>query len=413
MNIQKLRQTHQELLDYMESHGYGKVAIGGVKKRLKQLFDYEGEYASYLEFYEKFIDKEGINGVTKRLRYYRTSVRTIQAFDEYNHYPNRGKFAPLQCPDASYRQLNGHFSALVNEFLVAAGSTCKSFKSIQVEKNILSCFLLSMQQQGARLLSEITEDLVFSFFYSGTKCVRNRSYQTKLCTALKTLCHNPNWMEIQRILHTMPPLPRNQRLRPVLSDEDAEKIRSELAMKDMDILSKRDAAMLSIAMYTGMRGADIAALKMDDIDWDNDTISIIQTKTGQRLSLPLRAVVGNAIYEYIAAERQPVTELANVFLNAHDPSSEIKSETVSGAARRFLKRMGIREGEGQNGIRLFRRYLATRLLKNGVVPRYISDILGQVCSESLMPYIDLDIEHLRECGLDISMFPVKKEVFEV
>ena len=41
----------------------------------------------------------------------------------------------------------------------------------------------------------------------------------------------------------------------------------------------------------------------------------------------------------------------------------------------------------------------------------ISEILGHTSPLSLNPYIDADLVHLRECGLDISSFPVRKEVF--
>jgi len=62
---------------------------------------------------------------------------------------------------------------------------------------------------------------------------------------------------------------------------------------------------------------------------------------------------------------------------------------------------------------LFRRYLASKILENGVQPKVISDILGHLSPESLNPYIDTDIKHLRECGLSIEKYPVGKEVFEV
>lgn len=48
-----------------------------------------------------------------------------------------------------------------------------------------------------------------------------------------------------------------------------------------------------------------------------------------------------------------------------------------------------------------------------VTPRYISEIMGHISPESLNPYIDADIVHLRECGIDISKYPVGVEVFDV
>ena len=53
MDIRKLKQEYPILLDYMWQQGYGKVAIGGIQARLKELFEQEGNYVSYSDFYEK------------------------------------------------------------------------------------------------------------------------------------------------------------------------------------------------------------------------------------------------------------------------------------------------------------------------------------------------------------------------
>lgn len=58
-----------------------------------------------------------------------------------------------------------------------------------------------------------------------------------------------------------------------------------------------------IAIYTGLRRSDIANLRLNNIDWEGDRIKIVQGKTGNPVALPLRPVVGNAIYDYITKER--------------------------------------------------------------------------------------------------------------
>ena len=50
----------------MEDAGFGRVAIGSVKVRLRLLFEHEGEYVSYEDFYSRFISSEGITGNNKR-----------------------------------------------------------------------------------------------------------------------------------------------------------------------------------------------------------------------------------------------------------------------------------------------------------------------------------------------------------
>jgi len=39
MDIRKLKQEYPVLLDYMKQQGYGKVSIGGVQVRLKELLN--------------------------------------------------------------------------------------------------------------------------------------------------------------------------------------------------------------------------------------------------------------------------------------------------------------------------------------------------------------------------------------
>ena len=78
---------------------------------------------------------------------------------------------------------------------------------------------------------------------------------------------------------------------------------------------------------------------------------------------------------------------------------------------RSLEKIGVRQNGCQKGVRLFRHNLASSLLESGIATNVISEILGHTSPLSLNPYIDADLVHLRECGLDISSFPVRKEVF--
>lgn len=162
-----------------------------------------------------------------------------------------------------------------------------------------------------------------------------------------------------------------------------------------------------------MRGADIAHLSVENIDWENDLITFIQSKTGQPVVLPLLASIGNPLIDYLLTSRPAETTIPNIFLNQNSPCTPVRGDTVGGIARRFLAKCGINPPIGQNGIRLFRRYLATKALRNGDAPAVISSILGHICQESINQYIDADVEHLRECGLDISMYPVGEEVFDI
>ena len=57
MDISKLKRNFPVLIKHMEETGFGRVAICSVKVRLRLLFNHEGEYASYEEFYSRFISE--------------------------------------------------------------------------------------------------------------------------------------------------------------------------------------------------------------------------------------------------------------------------------------------------------------------------------------------------------------------
>ncbi|NCC88123.1 MAG: hypothetical protein EOM05_09720 [Clostridia bacterium] len=413
MDIKKLKETHPQLLEYMKANGFGKVAIGGVSVMLRRLIDHEGKYKSYNDYYKKFISKEGIEGSTKRLGYYRTSVRTIQGFDEFNHFPNRLKFAPVQYKECSYDNLNSTFKAIIDHYKQGASKRCKHENSIKVESNVASNFLFHMQKNGVVDLCSITESMILSFFYDGCKQLRGCSYRTKIKTVLKATIGTDYYVECARIMDDIPPLRSGRKNFETLKEDEIRIIKENLQDSKRNDLSLRDIAIVSMLMYTAIRGTDIAQMQVENIDWKRDLIILTQSKTQQHIVLPLRAVVGNPLVDYLINERPSNLEIKNIFTNASCPENPMESSTIGGIVRRFFEKIGIRCDEKENGIRLFRRYLASKILESGVQPRVISDILGHLSPESLNPYINTDIKHLRECGLSIEKYPVGKEVFEI
>lgn len=409
MNIQKLKRTYPVLIQHMEESGFGRVAIGSVKVRLKLLFEHEGEYESYEDFYSHFISDEGLTGNNRRLKYYRTSVRTIQAFDEYGHLPNRLKFSPVQYRASALSCLNSHYRKIVDAYKTHVVARGLSDKTITVNVNAVSKFFHHLELNGEGEPTQVREKSVHSFFCADGQSRRGYAYLSKVCWVLRE-CISMGYTELGTILAYMPKIKNGRKNFAVLSDQEIELIQHKLST---DEVSARDKAVISTALYTGMRGSDIANLSIDNVDWENDRIAFVQSKTGQPVLLPLLASIGNPIVDYLKSSRPDGTALPNIFLNLNSPSTPMRGDTIGGIARRFFVKCGINPPVGQKGIRLFRRYIATKALRNGDAPAVISSILGHTCRESLTPYIDADVEHLRECGLDISRFPVGKEVFEI
>ena len=123
---------------------------------------------------------------------------------------------------------------------------------------------------------------------------------------------------------------------------------------------------------------------------------------------PLNSIAGLGTVAALGIEK---AREEGKFMSIDDMKKQLKIRSIGVIVTRALEKIGVRQNGCQKGVRLFRHNLASSLLESGIATNVISEILGHTSPLSLNPYIDADLVHLRECGLDISSFPVRKEVF--
>ncbi len=175
-------------------------------------------------------------------------------------------------------------------------------------------------------------------------------------------------------------------------------------------IGKRDYAIILLGARLGLRIGDILSLKIDDIDWDNKIITIIQSKTREPLSLPLPDDVGWAIIDYLKNGR-PITDYTNIFVihNAPYKGSPFKS-TLRHNINKALKRAAIPIDKSKRyGWHTLRHSLATNLLQNNVDTSTISDILGHSDPQVAKHYLRVDLYGLRKCALEVEVNDYVKE----
>ncbi|MBS4025135.1 MAG: tyrosine-type recombinase/integrase [Clostridia bacterium] len=132
--------------------------------------------------------------------------------------------------------------------------------------------------------------------------------------------------------------------------------------------------------------------------------------TANTLNLPLTAIVGNAVYDYLTLER-PETENEYIFISEQRPYGRLESASLGNIADKLLVAANIRQSNGdRRGFHIFRHRLATALLGNGVARPVISEILGHESPDSLEIYLSADFVHLKECALSIEWIPMDEGV---
>lgn len=114
----------------------------------------------------------------------------------------------------------------------------------------------------------------------------------------------------------------------------------------------------------GIRACDLINLRLSDIDWNNETITFKQSKTGNLVCLPLTASVGNAIAKYILEER-PVAESDVLFLRTLAPFTPLTDHASCHAiVSRVFNKAGIEKGSRIYGMHMLRHNAASTMVKN-------------------------------------------------
>lgn len=411
MDITRLRHEYSKLLEYLQTNGYSKEYILRIKRMLELLFEKEGNYRSYEEFFEKYISSEGLQSSDKGQKRQRIALRAIYAFDVYDRLPDGIVHGVPLGRKSKYEMLNPTFKTVIDNFCEYESKGEKRKQTIHSEAVSGAAFLFAMQEYGVVRLQDISQSMIRSFFFDGEKMIRGLSYLRNIVAVLKGNINADTWTECKRIQESMPPIRKGRKNYPYMTEEESLQLQDGL--EKLGAISLRDKAIMSLLFYTGLRGVDISKMNLSDIDWRADRISLVQSKTGVPIVLPLRATVGNAIYDYIKNERVNEKDTDTLFQNIHSLSKGLGARSVSKVAAQAMVKIGVRTTSGQKGVRLFRHHLATHLLENNVQTRIISEILGHLSPLSLNPYIDADIKHLRECGLSIEKFPVRKGVFDI
>ena len=162
-------------------------------------------------------------------------------------------------------------------------------------------------------------------------------------------------------------------------------------------IGKRDYAILMLLVTYGMRSREAAALTLDDIDWQNERLSVRGRKAGHSNTYPLSPVVGEAILDYLRRGRPETTD-RHIFFRGIAPYVPLTYSAISGRASHYLHKAGI--AVSRAGSHTLRHTCVQRLVEAKFSLKMIGDYVGHSSVASTEIYTKVDIETLREvaCG---------------
>jgi site-specific recombinase XerD len=140
-------------------------------------------------------------------------------------------------------------------------------------------------------------------------------------------------------------------------------VRAFLAAIDRSsAMGKRDYAMFLLVATYGLRTSEIAALRLDDIEWRAGRLRVPRPKTNTPLLLPLTEEVGAALIDYLRHAR-PELPHREVFLRVRAPEGPLRPTAVTEAFQGWTRRSGL--PIPYQGPHCLRHSLAVELLRRG------------------------------------------------
>jgi integrase len=204
------------------------------------------------------------------------------------------------------------------------------------------------------------------------------------------------------------PKSRAKRIIAAFSEEEISKILTSIDTNTS--IGKRNYSIILLACGTGFRGIDIVKLKFSDINWKLGEISIVQSKTGRPVKLPINGQIRNALADYILNGR-PKSNFANIFLRENAPFICLKgTATLDKVIESACTNAGVTK-KPYRSFHSLRRSFGSWMAKEGVPITTIAQMLGHADMDSSKPYLSFDDSQMISCTMGFEDIPLKGDIY--
>ena len=306
-----------------------------------------------------------------------------------SHFVGRGR-TPRALVDPFATQVPGFFSYLREE----RGLRETTIKTYQ---HWLRPFESYLRQVGVETLSELSPAIVSAFITSSIDGFSRNTITGFCCCQRVFLRYLHREAIIDRDLAAVVEPPQQRRLSNLPRSITWDEVKRMLEAVDRRAaVGKRDYAILLLLVTYGLRAREVAALTLDDIDWERERLLVPERKAGHCTAYPLSAVVGEALLEYLKNAR-PETAERSVFFRMHAPRTPLTYTAVGSRASYYLHKANIQVR--RPGSHTLRHTCVQRLIEAEFPLDTIGQYVGHSSPQSTEIYSKVAVETLREVAL--------------
>lgn len=182
-----------------------------------------------------------------------------------------------------------------------------------------------------------------------------------------------------------------------LTTEQVEELLRAVRSGGSGAYGRRNYAMILLMARLGLRGPEVIAIQLEDIDWRNGEI-IIRGKGGYHDRTPLLQDAGDAIADYVQHERKGSSR--HLFVANKSPYRPFKdAQILNTTLVKALKTTTIPTPKRYTVNNILRHSLATNLVQRGASFEEISNTLRHRSRNTTLLYARQDIDGLRTIAL--------------
>jgi integrase/recombinase XerD len=156
----------------------------------------------------------------------------------------------------------------------------------------------------------------------------------------------------------------------------------------------RDHAILMLLAIYGLRSGEVRGLRLEDLDWTREVITIRRPKQRRTQYYPIVESVGNAILDYLQRVRPARCRCRDLFVTLKAPFRPLSPGGLYHAVSSRLRTLGIETTHyGPHGLR---HACAAHLVAEGLSLKEVGDHLGHRSAYATRTYARVDLAGLRE-----------------
>lgn len=165
------------------------------------------------------------------------------------------------------------------------------------------------------------------------------------------------------------------------------------------VCAVRDRAVITVLWRLGLRAGEVAALRLDDVDWAAGRLSVVG-KGQRRLTLPLPVDVGEALVAWLRVRPDSAVDRA-LFVRLRPPIGQLSSAGISDVVKHRAEAAGL----GVMHAHRLRHTAAMNVISTGGSLAEAQELLGHRSVASTRVYARTDLASLQTLAVEFGRLP--------